>query len=166
MELGPMLAEALSETEESTEELGEALGAVLAAGDVVLLMGELGAGKTAFTRGIARGLGVAERVASPTFVIVRQYQGRLPLAHADLYRLEEGDAFAIDMLELGEPGSVTVIEWGDRSAGVFAALEHLAVTFEADGAHRRRLTFAGSAQRWGGRLASAGLLEGAHGAGA
>ena len=166
MELGPVLAEAFSDSEERTEELGEDLGCVLAAGDVVLLIGDLGAGKTAFTRGIARGLGITERVASPTFVIVRQYQGRLPLAHADLYRLEEGDVFAIDLLELGESGSVTVIEWGNRSAGVFAERQPLAVSFEANGNQRRAITFSGSPDRWGPRLAGAGFLEVAHGAGA
>ncbi|MDA8374179.1 MAG: tRNA (adenosine(37)-N6)-threonylcarbamoyltransferase complex ATPase subunit type 1 TsaE [Actinomycetota bacterium] len=166
MELGPVLGEAVSDSEERTEELGEALGSVLAAGDVVLLIGDLGAGKTAFTRGIARGLGITGRVTSPTFVIVRQYQGRLPLVHADLYRLEEGDAFAIDMLELGEAGYVTVIEWGDRSAGIFAVHDPLAVSVEVDRAQRRTIAFSGSADRWGGRLAAAGLSEVARGAGA
>ncbi|MDA8261739.1 MAG: tRNA (adenosine(37)-N6)-threonylcarbamoyltransferase complex ATPase subunit type 1 TsaE [Actinomycetota bacterium] len=141
-----------------TEEVGEALGLVLAAGDVLLLIGDLGAGKTALARGIARGLGIPDRVVSPTFVIVRQYRGRLPLAHADLYRLEEGDTFAIDMLELGEGDSVTVIEWGDRSAGIFAELDPLSVFFETDGGHRRRISFSGS-ERWAGRLARAGLAK-------
>ncbi len=164
MEIGAELAVVLSDSEERTEEVGEALGLVLGAGDVVLLVGDLGAGKTAFSRGIARGLGITERVVSPTFVIVRQYRGRVPLAHADLYRLAEGDSFAIDMLELGEKGSVTLIEWGDRSAGIFAELDPLTVVFEADGGHHRRISFFASS-RWAGRLARAGLADRASRAG-
>ena len=164
MEIDAELAVVPSDSEERTEEVGEALGLVLGAGDVVLLVGDLGAGKTALSRGIARGLGITERVVSPTFVIVRQYRGRVPLAHADLYRLAEGDAFAIDMLELGEKGSVTLIEWGDRSAGIFAELDPLTVVFEADGGHHRRISFHASS-RWAGRLARAGLADRASRAG-
>ena len=104
----------LSHSEEQTAGLGRTLAAQLAAGDVVLLSGPLGAGKTAFTRGLAEGLGCApDDVSSPTFAIVQGYAGRIPLQHVDLYRLSpvEVDDLALD--ELGED-SVMVVEWPDR----------------------------------------------------
>src|SRR5699024_1158231 len=84
--------EYLSNSEAETEALGEALAGRLTAGDVIAVSGDLGAGKTAFTRGLARGLGVTERVTSPTFTIVNEYLGgRLPLFHFDLYRLSSAE---------------------------------------------------------------------------
>jgi tRNA threonylcarbamoyladenosine biosynthesis protein TsaE len=82
-----------------TMKLGERLGELLQAGDVVLLDGDLGTGKTTFSKGIARGLGVTGDVTSPTFTIVAEYEGRIPLAHMDLYRLYEGGAANPDRLE-------------------------------------------------------------------
>ncbi len=80
--------EFVTNSPEETEELGERLGRALSPGDVVAFTGDLGAGKTAFTRGIARGLGIGDRVTSPTFAIVNEYEGgRLPLFHFDMYRL-------------------------------------------------------------------------------
>ncbi len=116
---------------EETEAAGEELGRRLQKGDLVLLRGELGAGKTTFVRGVARGIGSAAPVASPTFQLVRIYPGRLQLAHVDLYRLEDGDELRdLGLDELVDAGAV-VVEWGDRidkRAGVDAALisiEHL-----------------------------------------
>jgi len=116
---------------EETEAAGEELGRRLQKGDLVLLRGELGAGKTTFVRGVARGIGSAAPVASPTFQLVRIYPGRLQLAHVDLYRLEDGDELRdLGLDELLDAGAV-VVEWGDRidkRAGVDAALisiEHL-----------------------------------------
>ena len=97
-----------------TEAAGEELGRRLRSGDLVLLRGELGAGKTTFVRGIARGIGSAAPVASPTFQLVRIYPGRLQLAHVDLYRLEKGDELRdLGLDELLDAGAV-VVEWGDR----------------------------------------------------
>lgn len=97
-------------------------------GDLVLLNGELGAGKTTFVRGIARGIGSAALVASPTFQLVRIYPGRLQLAHVDLYRLEKGDELRdLGLEELLDAGAV-VVEWGERIDSPSAALisiEHL-----------------------------------------
>lgn len=107
----------VSHSPTETQELGRALGAVLQAGDVVALIGPLGAGKTAFAQGVARGLGVpAEaRVASPTFTIVNEHHGRLTLYHIDLYRI--GDASELDEIGLYEylnGDGVCVVEWFDR----------------------------------------------------
>jgi tRNA threonylcarbamoyladenosine biosynthesis protein TsaE len=102
---------------EETEAAGEELGRRLRKGDLVLLRGELGAGKTTFVRGIARGCGSAAPVASPTFQLVRIYPGRVQLAHVDLYRLEEGDELRdLGLDELLDVGAV-VVEWGDRIDG-------------------------------------------------
>ena len=113
---------------EETEAAGEELGRRLRRGDLVLLKGELGAGKTTFVRGVARGLGSAAPVASPTFQLVRIYRGRLQLAHVDLYRLEKpGELRDIGLEELLDAGAV-VVEWGDRlevSAAVRIEIEHL-----------------------------------------
>ena len=113
-----MTTEVLSESEAATEAAGERLGASLAAGDVVLLYGDLGAGKTAFVRGLARGLGADPAdVSSPTFTIVQEYAGRLTLYHVDLYRLEEKevDDLGLEELVLGE--GVVAIEWAERWRG-------------------------------------------------
>ncbi len=121
---------------ESTEAAGEELGRRLRPGDLVLLKGELGAGKTTFVRGMARGAGSAALVASPTFQLVRIYPGRLQLAHVDLYRLEKGDEVRhLSLDELLDAGAV-VVEWGERLAGAAGAL----ITIEHVGGDRRRLT--------------------------
>jgi tRNA threonylcarbamoyladenosine biosynthesis protein TsaE len=113
---------------EETEAAGEALGRRLRKGDLVLLKGELGAGKTTFVRGIARGTGSTAPVASPTFQLVRIYPGRLQLAHVDLYRIENGAEIGdLGLDELADDGAV-VVEWGDRIEVPDAALieiEHL-----------------------------------------
>lgn len=97
-----------------TEKLGEALGKLLKAGDFLALAGDLGAGKTAFTRGIARGLGIHEDITSPTFTIINQYEAPVPLAHMDAYRLktpeELENAGFYDYME----DFVVVLEWADR----------------------------------------------------
>lgn len=99
-----------------TEAIAEAMGAAFGGGEVVLLTGELGAGKTAFVRGLARGLGVdPDEVASPTFVLLTAYLGRLRLYHADLYRLAgDGDDRELGLEELPGPRGVLAIEWAER----------------------------------------------------
>ena len=92
-----------------------ALAADLEAGDVVVLIGDLGAGKTTFAQGIARGLGVAGSVTSPTFTLVQQYAGRWPVADVDVYRLDRiQELHDLGFEELVDGPGVTVIEWGDR----------------------------------------------------
>lgn len=100
-------------TAEAMHELGQSLGAGLVAGDVLILTGPLGAGKTTFTRGLAEGLGVRGPVQSPTFVIARTHPslvGGAPLVHMDAYRL--GSAAELDDLDVHVPSSVVVVEWG------------------------------------------------------
>jgi len=97
-----------------TEHAGMLLGEGLRAGDVVLLTGELGAGKTTFVRGVAQGTGSPAPVASPTFQLVRIYPGRVQLAHVDLYRVENSmELRDLGLEELAQEGAV-VVEWGDR----------------------------------------------------
>ena len=108
------LAEIRTSSPDETEAAGEELAAALAVGDLLLLAGELGSGKTTFVRGLARGLGVSAGVQSPTFQLVRVYAGRIQLAHVDLYRLESGAELAdLGLDELLEQG-VVAVEWGDR----------------------------------------------------
>ena len=126
-----------SETE--TMALGEQLAAALRPGSVVLLHGDLGAGKTAFVRGMASGLGAdAAAVSSPTFVLIQQYAGRLPLTHVDLYRLDNGAA--IDDLGLEElAGSgVMAVEWAERLPRPFEG--SVSVQIEDTGGDTRRIS--------------------------
>jgi tRNA threonylcarbamoyladenosine biosynthesis protein TsaE len=108
-----------------TEAFGERFGKRLRVGDLVLLTGELGAGKTTFVRGVARGVGSSAPVASPTFQLVRMYAGRVQLAHIDLYRIEKTSELAdLGLDELLDQGAA-VVEWGDRLDAPTAALVHL-----------------------------------------
>ena len=107
--------EYLSHSPEETEQLGEQLGRTLRPGSVVAYRGDLGMGKTAFTRGLARGLGCTCRVTSPTFTIVNEYSGALPLFHFDMYRLDSSD----DLFDIGwedylSRGGVCAVEWSER----------------------------------------------------
>lgn len=122
------MPDTVTDSAAETEALGEGLGKRLRIGDVVLLTGELGAGKTTFVRGVARGAGSVAPVASPTFQLVRVYPGRVQLAHVDLYRIEHSAELGdLGLEELAGEGAV-VIEWGDRLEVPVSALieiEHL-----------------------------------------
>ena len=131
-----------------TEELGAQLAARLRPGDVVAYTGDLGAGKTAFTRGIARGLGIPERVTSPTFTIVNEYEGgRLPLFHFDMYRLGSSEElFDIGWEEYLARGGVCAVEWSENIAD---ALEEGTIRVDIRrGAHddQRIITITGGTQ--------------------
>ena len=126
-----------------TETVGTALAKVLSAGAVIAYRGDLGAGKTAFTRGLARGLGILDPVTSPTYTIVNEYlSGRLPLFHFDMYRLGSAD----DLFDIGwddylERGGVCAVEWSEN---VEEALENpVVVTIEKLGEESRRITVTG-----------------------
>ena len=129
------LHERITQSAAETEAAGEELGRRLNAGDIVLLIGELGAGKTTFVRGVARGTESAAPVASPTFQLVRVYPGRVQLAHVDLYRIEDvAELASLGLEELADDGAV-IVEWGGRLDIEDAAvidIEHL-------GGDRRRL---------------------------
>lgn len=98
---------------EATERLGRAFAPALRAGDVLALSGDLGAGKTRFVAGLARGLDPKARVRSPSFTLVNEYGGTLPLYHLDLYRLRTGEVDALGLEEYAETGAL-VVEWGER----------------------------------------------------
>ena len=110
--------EYITHTPEETEAIGAALGKILTPGTVIAYEGDLGAGKTAFTRGLARGLGCTDIVTSPTYTIVNEYlSGRLPLFHFDMYRLRSSD----DLFDIGwedylERGGVCAVEWSENVA--------------------------------------------------
>ena len=110
--------EFITNSPEETEAVGQALGKILKPGTVLAYEGDLGAGKTAFTRGLARGLGAAEQVTSPTYTIVNEYlSGRMPLFHFDMYRLKSSD----DLWDIGwedylERGGVCAVEWSENVA--------------------------------------------------
>ena len=130
--------------EEELINLGERLGTLLQKNDVLILSGELGAGKTTFTKGLAKGLGIRQMIKSPTYTIVREYEGRLPLYHLDVYRIE-GDADSIDLDEFLFGGGVTVIEWGHLlGEDLPDAYLELKILKEADG---RRLLFTAQGSR-------------------
>ena len=118
--------EFITNSEGETEALGVRLAEALAPGAVIAFTGGLGAGKTAFTRGLARGLGITDRVASPTFTIVNEYEGgRLPLFHFDMYRLGSSDElFDIGWEDYLARGGVCAVEWSENVAG---ALEEGAI---------------------------------------
>lgn len=105
----------VSRSPEETQAVGEGLGARLVAGSVVACTGELGAGKTCFLQGLARGLGVTGDVTSPTFVLVNQYRGRLPIHHLDAYRTGSlTELVDLGLEEMLHGDGVTVIEWADK----------------------------------------------------
>jgi tRNA threonylcarbamoyladenosine biosynthesis protein TsaE len=125
-------------TEDETSLAGERLAAFLAAGDVVLLYGDLGAGKTAFVRGLARGLGAnADEVSSPTFTLVQEYAGRVTLYHVDLYRLEPAEIDDLGLEELVCGDGIVAIEWADRWRG--RPDDVVEVRLEDAGDERRRI---------------------------
>lgn len=120
---------------EATERLGEAFAPHLAAGDLVVLTGPLGAGKTRLVAGLARGLGAKGRVRSPSFTLLHEYAGALPLFHADLYRLETREVDALGLDEALERGAL-VVEWGERLPAASLA-DALTITFTIEGEHDR-----------------------------
>jgi tRNA threonylcarbamoyladenosine biosynthesis protein TsaE len=131
---------------DETEALARRIGEAALPGDVIALVGELGAGKTAFVRGLAAGLGVGEgEVASPTFTMVAEYRGRLPLYHVDLYRLDPGDPDVLAIREYAFGSGVTAIEWADRlPAGALDAPLEVRIDYAEPG---RRITFEGQGAR-------------------
>ncbi|MBE6982174.1 MAG: tRNA (adenosine(37)-N6)-threonylcarbamoyltransferase complex ATPase subunit type 1 TsaE [Ruminococcaceae bacterium] len=137
--------EFFTQSPEQTEAVGAALGRVVRPGTVIAYQGDLGAGKTAFTRGLARGLGITEPVTSPTYTIVNEYlSGRLPLFHFDMYRL----SCAEDLWDIGwedylERGGVCAVEWSENVADAMES--PIWVRIEKTGEESRRITLEGGA---------------------
>jgi len=106
--------ELTSHSEKETREIGERLATLLAPGDVITLEGDLGAGKTTFTKGLAKGLDIERNVNSPTFTLIKEYKGKYPLYHMDVYRLEDSEDLGFEEYFLSN--GITVIEWASRIA--------------------------------------------------
>lgn len=128
------------------------LASLLDGGDLILLVGELGAGKTTFVQGLGRALGVAETITSPTFTLAREYRGELTLQHLDVYRLEHiTEVLDLALPELLDSAAVTLIEWGDAIIPVLPA-DYLEVRLEyGDADDERILTFQCVGSRWAAR---------------
>ena len=134
-------------TPSATRRIGERIGRRLRAGDVVLLAGELGAGKTVLAQGIARGLGISDPVKSSSFVIMNEYEGRLRLFHADLYRLEDPAQVAELALDELAADGVLVVEWPERAPRELPA-DHLLVRLDYAGAHGRTVEISAAGERY------------------
>ncbi len=144
---------------DETQALGRLLGEASEPDSLVLLTGELGAGKTCFSQGVAAGLGVQEQVTSPTFILAAEYQGRLPLYHLDLYRIEAPEEAAdLDLDRFLGGRAVTLVEWAERALGLWPE-DHLTIVFshrlgeERDlmikaGGPRSRSLLQGLRRRW------------------
>lgn len=130
----------VADSPEATAAAGERLGARLEPGDVVGLTGELGAGKTCFVQGLARGLGVTTPATSPTFVLVNEYRGRVPVHHVDVYRTQSlTELLDLGLEELLAGDGVTLVEWADRCAPLLPA-RTIRVHIEGVGDEPRRIT--------------------------
>lgn len=137
-----------SDSPARTRALGAALASVLRPGDLVLLAGDLGAGKTCFVQGAAAALGVSVRVTSPTFIIARTYAGDVPVNHVDAYRLTS--LAEMDDLDLDLPQAVTFVEWGGAVQDALPP-EHILVTIISEGDEERTITVEAHGQAWRAR---------------
>ena len=145
----------VTESAASTGALGERLGGAARAGDLICVWGELGAGKTQLTKGIAVGLGIDDTVNSPTFVLMSEYAGRLPLFHVDLYRLADAaDALAGGVIDERQEDGLTVVEWPDRM-GVVLPQGRLDVRIDGTGDEPRTITLIARSPRYRGYLEAA-----------
>ncbi len=139
---------------DQTRELAAAVAGLTRPGDVVVLAGDLGAGKTAFVQGFGRGLGVTDRITSPTFTLVHVYEGgRLPIHHLDVYRLDQlSEALDLGLAEMLDEDGVVLVEWGDAITPVLPQdLLEVRLTF-GDGDDDRVLALRPVGPRWGVRL--------------
>jgi tRNA threonylcarbamoyladenosine biosynthesis protein TsaE len=138
----------VSRSVDDTLALGERLGRVAAAGDLICLWGDLGAGKTQLTKGIAQGLGIDDTVNSPTFVLMSEYAGRLPLFHVDLYRLADArEALAGGVIDERQAEGLTVVEWPDRMREVLPG-SRLDVVIDGTGDEPRRIELLAAGTRY------------------
>jgi len=135
-----MATSVVADSPEATAAAGERLAGRLGAGDVVALTGELGAGKTCFVQGLVRGLGATAAATSPTFVLVNEYRGRLPVHHVDVYRTQSlTELLDLGLEELLAGAGVTLVEWADRCEPLLPA-RAIRVHIEGVGDEPRRIT--------------------------
>lgn len=130
---------------DETQALGQKLASRLAPGDVIAYFGDLGAGKTAFTRGLAQGLGITDPVTSPTYTIVNEYlSGRIPLFHFDMYRLSSSDElFDIGWEDYLSRGGVCAVEWSENVEDALQDAIHVTIEKDADEPDTRHITITG-----------------------
>jgi tRNA threonylcarbamoyladenosine biosynthesis protein TsaE len=140
---------ALTKSADDTRELGAVLAPLVVAGDVILLSGGLGAGKTTFAQGFGRGLGVQDDIVSPTFTLMRSYEGRLSLIHCDVYRLDHlQEVIDLGLPEMLDAAAVALVEWGDVAAPGLPA-DHLETRIElTDSDDERRFQFRVVGSSW------------------
>jgi len=137
---------AVSRSAEETQALGERLGLRLGSGDIVACIGPLGAGKTCFLQGLARGLGVTAAVTSPTFVLVNEYRGRLPVYHVDAYRTASlSELVDVGLEEMLHGEGVTIVEWADKLLPLLPP-RTITVSITGLGDEPRRIELAGPAE--------------------
>jgi tRNA threonylcarbamoyladenosine biosynthesis protein TsaE len=149
----------LSHSTDQTRDFGAALGAVAAAGDRIALIGPLGAGKTQFAKGFATGLGVREVVNSPSFTLMAEYAGRLPLFHQDLYRLNgTEEILGGGMLDERQLDGVTLSEWAERMPASLDP-ERLTVRFDVLGDEDRQITVIAATPRHGRYIRAAATWQ-------
>jgi len=143
---------ARSRSATDTKSLAAAVAELVRPGDVILLAGELGAGKTAFTQGLGLALGVTDPITSPTFTLASHYEGRLELNHLDVYRLEQlAEVLDVGLPEMLDEGGVTVIEWGDAIVSALPADYLLIRITYGDGLDDRSLDLDLVGPRWSAR---------------
>ncbi len=142
-------ASSLGDTHQTAESVAE----IIESGDLILLVGDLGAGKTAFTQGFGASLGVNEAITSPTFTLARTYQGSLQIHHLDVYRIDQIEEVRdLALPELFEGNTVTLIEWGDQ---IISALpkDHLEISFEyGEKDNARLITITANGPSWNSRM--------------
>lgn len=136
-------------TADDTRDVGHAIAPFLRERDAVILTGELGAGKTTFVQGVAIGLGVEEHVASPTFMLVREYSGRLDIAHVDVYRLDRlQEVVDLALDELGAGNDVLLVEWGDAVEDLLPEDRLRVELTSEDASDVRRIAVTASGESW------------------
>lgn len=148
---GTMRVELVTPTADDTRAVGAAVADVLRPGDAAALTGDLGAGKTTFVQGVARGLGSDAHVVSPTFTLVREYDARLRIHHVDVYRLDRiQEVLDLALDEIAASGGVLLVEWGDAIEGLLPS-EHLLVELTVAGDDDRRIVLRALGGSWQAR---------------
>ena len=143
MKRGSILQKFITNSPEETEAVAERLAAVLGGTEIIAMFGGLGAGKTAFTRGLARGLGINDGVSSPTFALVHEYSGKFPVFHFDMYRVTSwDDLYTTGFFDYMDNG-IMVIEWSENIEA-FLPEEHITVTIKSLSDNEREITIEGA----------------------